>query len=82
MVSRVVDELDPADLETLGYPREKIVAQLEEAAGAPVPVKREAPTRYTLERKLLVALRRNIHQNRFGKVLKRVRFALDVLLRE
>jgi hypothetical protein len=82
LVSRVVDALDPADLETLGYPRAKIVAQLEEAAGKPVPVKREAPTRYALERRLLVALRRNIHRNRLGRVLKRVRFALDVLLRE
>ncbi len=82
LVSRLVDDLDPADLETLGYPREKIVAQLEAARGAPVPIKREAPTRYALERKLLVALRRNIHQNTLGRVLKRVRFALDVVLRE
>ena len=82
MVSRVVNQLDPADLETLGYPRDKIVAQLESAAGAPVPIKRDAPTRYALERKLLVALRRNIQRNRLGRVLKRVRFALDVLLRE
>ena len=82
LVSRILDELDPADLETLGYPRDKIVAQLEAAKGTPVPVKRDSPTRYKLERKLLVALRRNIHQNRLGKVLKRVRFALDVVLRE
>ena len=82
LVSRLVEQLDPADLETLGYPREKIVAQLEAARGAPVPIKREAPTRYALERRLLVALRRNIHQNALGRVLKRVRFALDVVLRE
>jgi hypothetical protein len=82
LVARLVDELDPADLETLGYPREKIAAQLEAAKGAPVPVKREAPLRYRLERKALVALRRNIHQNRLGRMLKRVRFALDVMLRE
>ena len=77
-----MDELDPADLETLGYPRAGIVEQLEAARGAPVSVKREAPTRYALERKLLVALRRNIHHNRLGRVLKRLRFALDVVLRE
>jgi hypothetical protein len=82
LVGRLVDELDPADLETLGYPRARIVEQLEAAKGAPVPVKREAPTRYKLERKLLVLLRRNIHQNALGRALKRVRFALDVLLRE
>jgi hypothetical protein len=29
-----------------------------------------------------VGLRRNIHHNALGRVLKRLRFALDVLLRE
>jgi Sulfotransferase family len=82
LVSRLLEELDPADLETLGYPRTEIVAQLEAARGAPVPIKRAAPTRYALERRLLVALRRNIHTNRLGRLLKRVRFALDVVLRE
>jgi len=82
LVSGVVDELDPADLATLGYPRDAIVAQLEAARGAPVPVKAQAPLRYAIERRLLVALRRNIHQNALGRVLKRARFALDVLLRE
>jgi hypothetical protein len=82
LVTRLVDELDPADLETLGYPREKILAQLEAAKGAPVPVKSKGPLRYRLERKALVALRRNIHHNALGRQLKRLRFALDVLLRE
>jgi sulfotransferase family protein len=82
MVGPLIDELDPVDLETLGYPRERIVAELEAARGAPVPIRRESPTRYRLERKVLVALRRNIHTNRLGRVLKRVRFALDVVLRE
>src|SRR5215831_20518905 len=80
LVSGVVDALDPADLETLGYPRAQIVEQLAAARGAPVPVKAQAPLRYRLERKVLVALRRNIHQNALGRVLKRARFALDVLL--
>lgn len=82
LVSQVLDELDPADLETLGYPREKIVAQLAAAKGAPVPVKAQAPLRYKLERRALVALRRDIHTNALGRALKKLRFALDVLLRE
>ncbi len=82
LVSQVLNELDPADLETLGYPREKIVAQLEAAKGTPVPVKAKGPLRYRLERKALVTLRRNIHTNALGKLLKKVRFALDVVLRE
>lgn len=82
LVTRVLDELDPADLETLGHPRERIVADLAAARGGQVPVKAKGPLRYRLERKLLVALRRNIHRNALGRVAKRVRFALDVLLRE
>jgi hypothetical protein len=82
LVSQVLDELDPADLATLGYPRERIVAELEVAKGAPVPVKAQGPLRYRLERKALVALRRNIHHNALGRALKRLRFALDVVLRE
>lgn len=82
LVSGILGELDPTDLETLGYPREKIVAQLEAAKGSPVPVKAKGPLRYRMERRVLVALRRNIHQNALGKVLKKMRFALDIVLRE
>jgi sulfotransferase family protein len=82
LVSGVLDRLDPADLETLGYPRERIVAQLEAARGAPVPVRTKGPLRYRMERKVLVALRRNVHENALGRALKRLRFALDVVLRE
>ena len=82
LVSRLIDELDPGDLATLGHPRDEIVAELAAARGAPVPVKAKPPLRYALERKLLVALRRNIHQNMLGRGLRRLRFALDVVLRE
>jgi hypothetical protein len=82
LVTRLLDELDPVDLETLGYPRAQIAAQLAAAAGSPVPVKSTGPLRYRLERRLLVGLRRNIHHNALGRQLKRLRFALDVLLRE
>ena len=83
LVSGVVDELDPADLETLGSSaRADPGAARGRRAARRVPVKTQAPLRYRLERKLLVALRRNIHDNALGRVLKRVRFALDVLLRE
>ena len=82
LVTRVLDQLDPVDLETLGYPRAKIDAQLAAAQGATVAPKSAGPLRYRLERKLLVALRRNIHHNALGRVLKRLRFALDVVLRE
>ena len=83
LVRNLVDAFDPADLETLGYPRDEIMAQLDEAEGAGgAPRKRKAPLRYSMQRKVLVGLRRNIHENALGRVLKRLRFALDVVLRE
>jgi len=83
LVRSLVDRLDPADLVTLGHPRDEIMAQLDEAAGQGTkPRKRKAPLRYSMQRKLLVRLRRNIHENTLGRVLKRLRFALDVVLRE
>ncbi|MDG2305923.1 MAG: sulfotransferase [Candidatus Binatia bacterium] len=83
LVRNLVDALDPADLETLGYPREEIMMQLDEAEGAGgTPRKRKAPLRYSMQRKVLVRLRKDIHENALGRVLKRLRFALDVILRE
>ncbi len=83
LVINLVNGLDPADLETLGYPRAAMLEELDRARAAGVkPPKREAPWRYRMERRLLIALRRNIHQNALGRVLKRLRFALDVVLRD
>ncbi len=82
LVRRVVDALDPADLEEIGYPRDSILAALDAASGVPAPARRRIPLRYALERKLLVALRRDVHRNALGRALKKLRLALDVILRE
>lgn len=76
----LIARLDPADLATWGYPLETIFDPLAKASGRTPP--RTRLTRYTLQRKILVALRRNIHHNALGRLLKRLRFALDVVLRE
>jgi Sulfotransferase family len=76
----IVDRLLDEDLETWGYPRREIVAQLD----AVVPSGRRKPrawNRYALERRLLVLLRKNIHRNAFGRLVQRVRFVTEVLLR-
>jgi len=77
---QILDRLLDPDLETWGHPRAGIVEQLDAVApsgGRP----RRAWSRYALERRLLVRLRRNIHRNAFGRLVRRVRFACDVLLR-
>lgn len=83
LVLNLLDSLEDADLDVLGYPRAAILTDLEEAGkSGEKPEKRHRPLRYSLERKLLIRLRRNIHNNVLGRVLKKLRFALDVLLRE
>ncbi len=77
----ILARLSDDDLETWGYARNEIEAELAaiDVAGKPVP--RPRATRYTLERRLLVLLRRNIHQNAFGRLVRRAREVCDVLLR-
>ena len=82
-VMSVLDQLEDEDLETLGYPRAQILDDLNEAAASGTkPAKRSRPLRYTMERKLLIGLRRNIHKNVLGRLLKKLQFALDVILRD
>ena len=45
------------------------------------PRRRRALDRHALERRLLVRLRRNIHRNALGRVVRKLRDACDVLLR-
>jgi hypothetical protein len=78
---RILASLTDPDLEAWGYRRRELEQQLD--AIEPGGRRRQAVglSRYTLERKLLVLLRRNIHHNTFGRLVRRLRNACDVLLR-
>lgn len=80
---RLLAALTDEDLATWGYERAAIERDLDgvptDAAARPRSGMRW--DRYALERRLLVRLRRNIHHNAFGRLVRRVRFACDVLLR-
>ena len=74
-----IDELDSADLETFGYPKDRLFTALE---GQEVT----APSRYRwnsyrLKRALLMFLRKDIDRSAFGNLVRRVRYYCDVLLR-
>jgi len=82
LMQGVIAQLDPADLETIGYPVDKLWRPLEEA-GAVAP--RPAPKldRYRLQRKAIIQLRGLAQRsNTFRGLLKKARLATDVLLRE
>ncbi len=77
---RILEQLLDPDLELWGYSRRELEAQLDRIQ--PRPRRSALPrTRYALERKLLIRLRRNIHKSTFGRWVRRVRTACDVLLR-
>lgn len=78
---QILARLTDPDLETWGFRRSEIRDQL---AAVDTGAKRSGGrglSRYTLERKLVVMLRRNIHHNAFGRLVRRIREACDVLLR-
>lgn len=82
LMKGVIAQLDPADLDTIGYPIEKLWRPLEEA-GAVAP--RPAPKldHYRLQRKAIITLRGLAQSsNAFRGLLQKARLATDVLLRE
>ena len=78
ILARLADE----DLSTWGYSRSQISAELDAIDLDGKPAARPHLTRYSLERKLLVGIRRRIQPgNRLGSLVRRVRELCDVLLR-
>jgi len=83
LMRRVISQLDPDDLKTLGYPAETLWKPLEEVQGRTIAPKKAFLTRYRLERKLIVALRRRAQKGRLlRRLIEKTRLACDVLLRE
>jgi hypothetical protein len=83
LMQDIIGQLDPEDLETLGYPLDTLWQPLEEASGKTFAPKREKLTRYRLQRKTIVKLRSFTQKNAaFRKMLKKIRLASDILLRE
>ena len=78
IIARLADE----DLETWGFSRAEIVRELDAIDLAGVPAPRPRLTRYALERRVLVGIRRRIQpDNGLGRLVKKVREVCDVLLR-
>ncbi len=78
ILARLLDQ----DLQTWGFSREAIQAELS-AIDLEGKAKPSAPlTRYSLERKVLVEIRRRIRpDNALGKLIRKVRETCDVLMR-
>lgn len=81
LARRILDSLLDEDLATWGYSRRELTRQLDSVDVDGARPRRSPLTRYTAQRKLLVLLRRNIHHNAFGRLIRKLRTACDVLLR-
>jgi hypothetical protein len=79
LLARLLD----ADLETWGYPRRAIQADLAALPAASGAGPRAPLTRYALERRILVLARRHVQRDTLGlrRLVRAVRSACDVLLR-
>ena len=83
----MVGALDERDVATWGYDKSELFEPIGRVDLPAAREKRAAAKRkdrfsqYKFKRRLLVLLRRNIHHNSFGRLVKRARFVCDVLLR-
>ena len=80
LATKMIEALDPADLETWGLPKSRVFDALATAGNAKPPER--VLNSYTIQRKVMLALKKNIHDRPHGRLIKRVRYYCDVLLRE
>lgn len=77
----ILGRLTDDDLEAWGYKRSDLLADLLAIPLEGGARQRKSLDSHTIERRVLVGLRRNIHHNALGRLVKFVRDACDVLLR-
>ncbi|HJL16971.1 MAG TPA: sulfotransferase [Sandaracinaceae bacterium LLY-WYZ-13_1] len=80
LARRMIDRLAPDDLEVWGWPRARIFDALEQVGGVAPP--QPVLNAYTLQRKVMLALKKDIHERPHGKLIQKLRYYCDVLLRE
>lgn len=80
LAEQMIAKIDPADLDTWGFKKGHIFDALADAGGKPASAR--AWNAYTVQRKIMLALKKDIHERPHGKIIKKVRYYCDVLLRE
>lgn len=82
LAQQIVARLDPDDLRTWGYDPDALFKPMDAATGARLDYAKPKLNNFMLQRKIMLALKKNIDTRPHGKLLKRVRYYCDVLLRE
>ncbi|MDH3726535.1 MAG: sulfotransferase [Myxococcales bacterium] len=80
LAEQMLDRIDAADLAAWQWPIEDIWAAVEASGGSAPP--RRKRNAHTFQRQVMLALKKDIHRRPHGKVVKRLKYYCDVLLRE
>ena len=80
LAGKMIGQIDSADLEAWQWPTDALWAPIEAAGGG--PALKPARNSYTVQRRVMLALKKDIHNRAHGKIVKRVKYYCDVLLRE
>ena len=77
----LIARLEDDDLRVWGHPRETLLAPLLEGSAARIP-RPPLFNKYVFQRRVMLAVKKDIGKRAHGRVLKRVKYYCDVLLRE
>ena len=81
IVAKQLASVPDQDLATWGYGGDALWEPLESADASAYQKRKKEWSRYRLTRRFLVWLRKDIHNKSLGKLVKKIRFFCDVLLR-
>ncbi len=80
LAEQMLERIDVADLEVWQWPSKDLWAPLEAEGDSPPPKRKR--NSYTFQRRVMLALKKDIHERPHGKIVKRIKYYCDVLLRE
>jgi hypothetical protein len=80
LAESMIARLEGPDLAAWQWPPQALWAPLEAAGVGPPP--KPPRNQYTLQRRVMLALKKDIHNRPHGKLVKRLKYYCDVLLRE
>jgi hypothetical protein len=82
LASALVAALDPDDVRLWGFRHAELLAPLDTARADTGKRERRRTNAYLLQRRVMLALKKDIRQRPHGKLVERVRYYCNVLLRE
>jgi len=82
LAEAMIGRLTDADLDAWGYDRASLWAPLEDVGPGEAAAPKRVVNRFTLQRRVFLALRKDIDKRPHGKLVRRIKYYCDVLLRE